>query len=104
MNQLTQLKQFSQALDNIKRKKKWSIIDERLLNLVDEFSGGGLFRDQEMSRKLREQRLGSGEQFLKEVESKAETPKGKRSSKVSIGRKKRRRSIFSRNSSKANYP
>ena len=35
----TKMKHFSQALDNIKNKKNWNIIDERLLSLINEFSG-----------------------------------------------------------------
>jgi hypothetical protein len=34
------MKNFSNALDNIKKKNNWNIIDKRLLSIINEFSGG----------------------------------------------------------------
>ena len=34
------MKNFSKALDNIKKKAEWNIIDKRLISIINEFSGG----------------------------------------------------------------
>lgn len=39
-NRQTKMKNFSNALDNIKKKNNWNIIDKRLLSIINEFSGG----------------------------------------------------------------